>query len=163
MDLQGIVHGLFTGFLRCLRRSGGLASILLSVGLGLRSLRLRQPVFANETGSVLSTKWLPLIQTALLAAKMVVIPTMEMRTSRKLRLGFSWRWPVTWSLRHFVHAGSAWQRRKHGFTRKPTWPNSAWDQLASLQTATHYFSFFVFDKRLGRPLVQWVIELASVH
>ena len=55
------------------------------------------------------------------------------------------------------------QRRRHGFTRKPTWPNSAWDLLASLRTATHYSSFFVFDKRLGRPLVQWVIGLASVH
>ena len=150
-------------WLCCLRRSGGLASILLSLDLGLRSPRLRQPVFANETGSVLSTKWLPLIQTALLAAKMVVIPTTEMRTSRKLRLGFSWRRPVAWSLRHFVHTGTAWQRRKHGFTPKPTWPNSAWDQLASLRTATHYSSFFVFDKRLGRPPVQWVTGLASVH
>ena len=63
-------------------------------------LSQKQPVFANETGSVLSTKWLPFIQTALLAAKMVVIPTTEMRTARKLSLGFSWRRPVTWSLRH---------------------------------------------------------------
>ena len=85
VDFYGVVHGVtFAGFLRRLRRSGGLASCLPSVGLGLSSPRLRQPILANETGTVLSTKWLPFIQAALLAAKMVVVSPSEMRTPRKL-------------------------------------------------------------------------------
>ena len=68
VDFYGVVHGItFAGFLRRLRRSGGLASCLLSVGLGLSSPRLRQPILANETGTVLSTKGLPFIQAALLS------------------------------------------------------------------------------------------------
>ena len=62
---------------------------LLSIGLGLSSPSLRQPIFANETGSVLSTKWLPFVQAALLAAKMVVVSPSEMRTPGKLGLRFS--------------------------------------------------------------------------
>ena len=108
VDFYGVVHGItFAGFLRRLRRSCGLASCLLSVGLGFSSPRLRQPILANETGTVLSTKRLPFIQAALLAAKMVVVSPSEMRTPGKLGLRFSWRRPVTWSLRHFVHAGTA--------------------------------------------------------
>ena len=62
VDFYGVVHGItFAGFLR---RSGGLASCLLSVGLGLSSPRLRQPILANETGTVLSTKRLPFIHSS---------------------------------------------------------------------------------------------------
>ena len=74
--LHGIVHGLFS-FLGRLRHRCGLASISLSVGLFLRSPRLRQPVLTNETGTVLSAKWLPFVEMTLLAAKMVVIPTQK--------------------------------------------------------------------------------------
>ena len=56
LDFDGIVHGLsFTGFLRRLRRSHGLASRLLCTGLGLSFPSLRQPIFACETRLVLST------------------------------------------------------------------------------------------------------------
>ena len=108
VDLHGIVHGL-TCFLRCLRRGGGLPTILLSRSLGLCSPGFWQPVFTNETGSVLSAKWLAIIQMALLTATMVIIPTMEMGTLRKLWLRFGWRRPVTWSFRHFP--------RRHGLTK----------------------------------------------
>ena len=145
MDLHGIIHGLFTGFLGCRRRRCGLASCLLSIGLALRSPRLRQPVLANETGSVLSTTWLPFIQAALLAAKMVVIPTTEMRTARELRLGFSWRRPVTWSLRHFVHAGTAWQRRKHTTSHVTYLPNFHLRPADELHRQPQLSSIFVFD------------------
>ena len=76
-------------FLAAFAAAAALRRFSLSVGLGLRSPRLRQPVLANETGTVLSAKCLPFIQTALLAAKMVFIPTTEMRTARELRLRFS--------------------------------------------------------------------------
>ena len=75
--LHGIVHGLFS-FLGCFRRRCGLASISLSVGLGLRSPRLRQPVLTNKTGTVLSAKRLTFVETALLVAKVVIILATEM-------------------------------------------------------------------------------------
>ena len=55
----------------------------------LATLRLRQPILANETGTVLSTKRLPFIQAASLTAKMVVVSPSEMRTPGKLGLRFS--------------------------------------------------------------------------
>ena len=88
--LDRIVHGLsFTGFLGRLRRSCGLASRLRSIGLGLRSPSLRQPIFAHKTGFVSSTKCLSFVQVTLLAAIMVVVSPSEMRTPGKLGLGFS--------------------------------------------------------------------------
>ena len=53
------------------------------------ALHLRQPILANETGTVLNTKRLPFIQAALLTAKMVVVSPSEMRTPGKLGLRFS--------------------------------------------------------------------------
>ena len=101
VDFYGVVHGItFAGFLRRLRRSGGLASCLLSVGLGLSSPRLRQPILANETDC------LEYKAVALHSSGIVVVSPSEMRTPGKLGLRFSWRRPVTWSLRHFVHAGT---------------------------------------------------------
>ena len=113
MDFYGVVHGItFPGFLRCFRRSGGLASCLPSVGLGLSSPRLRQPILAKETGTVLSTKRLPFIQAALLAAKMVVVSPSEMRTP-----GETWAEIQLKTTGHviappFCPRTYAWQRRK---------------------------------------------------
>ena len=157
MDFYGVVHGItFAGFLRRFRRSGSLASCLLSVGLGLSSPRLRQPILANETGTVLSTKRLPFIQAALLAAKMVVVSSSEMRTPGKLGLRFSWRRPVTWSLRHFVRASMLDKDVNKRFHTLPTCPNFNLSAADKLHRKPQLSSTFVFYKHLGRPLVQCV-------
>ena len=89
-------------------------------------------------------------------SEVVFVPASEMGAVRKLWLRFSWRRPVTWSLRHSV-AGT--QRRKQTTLKHENLldqKNAAWDQLASLLTV-NYSSIFIFENAWeGHWFSEWL-------